>query len=473
MKEAMDNNKEIVLSVAEQPSNIVKKELTWIELDQLQSFKNLRRGWDDALNIIKFDNSSKNGVLFVELDGSWSGNNTLYNAFQNKVFVEDYYAVGSKRSELAKLAISEFSDISSENAGILASINAYFNIFATNSDGTSGLNNVMTRAEAMACIYRADTPVTLTEVPEEFEKVVGENIYNQYACEIEPYSYLKTTDGSLNSTLYNSAITRAEFIYMLVQRYFKDEYDSVPEKNGLASDAGFNDCKNAGNVDELADGHAHEAFALEYNLLNKEDGVNDDLYRALVVAKNKGIVSSDTRWSEGLLGGDVISMLVSTYQSVNKKYGFPVSAKNGANTGTSLYVVEVEDEPETPEKSQEQVQLGSSHKLSDLADIDDLIKAYSEEIDMTEEEIEEAKEIGDMFTIEEYDTYLVVDHCRALNVRTGPSTDYRIIKCVPKGTIAHVVGVCAENGWYRVIADGKISYQCGVYFSSQEENEAQ
>jgi uncharacterized protein YgiM (DUF1202 family) len=61
-----------------------------------------------------------------------------------------------------------------------------------------------------------------------------------------------------------------------------------------------------------------------------------------------------------------------------------------------------------------------------------------------------------------------VDYCNYLNVRIGPSTDYKIKKSVPKGTKVHIVGICIENGWYRVIADGKISYQCGVYFSDIE-----
>jgi len=464
MQSAINENKEIVLSVGVEPSSLEKRELTWVELDQLQTFKSLRRGWDDELNILKFDNNSKNGVLFVELDGSWAGNNTLYNAFQNKVFVNDFYGVGSVRSKLAKLAIEEFSDISSENAGILASINAYFNIFATNTDGTSGLNNFISRAEAMSAIYRADTPVTLNEVPESFSNVVGENIYNEYAFNLEPYSYLQTSNGSLNSTLYNSTITRAEFIYMLVQRYFPDDYNSTNEE------IAFTDCKNGGKVKEISEGHAHQAYELEYNLQNPEKGVNEDLYKALVVAYKHGIVSSETNWNEGLRGGDIITMLVSTYQAINKRDDFAVNAKTGENAGQSLYVVaKPEDNSQEQQVTEQTISLGQSHKLSDLADIDDLIKAYGDEIVMTDEEIEEAKLIGESFTIEEYDAYLVVDHCRALNVRTGPSTDYRIIKCVPKGTVAHIVGVCAENGWYRVIADGKICYQCGVYFSEQEE----
>lgn len=466
MQDAANQNKEVILSVAEEPTLTERKELTWVELDQLSSFKNIRKVWDDKMNIYKFDSNSKNGVMFVELDGSWAGNNTLYNIFQNKTFVKDYYGDGKIQSALAQAAMAEFDDVKGEAPGIAASVNAYFNIIPTNTDGTSGMENYLTRAEAMAAIYRADTPVTLNEVPEDFVNVVGENVFNEYAFNLADYSYLDYKNGSLNSTAYNDTITRAEVVYMIVKRYFPEEMESVNLTNQ------FNDCVNAGNlVDKIGikDKHAWQAYTLEYSLQNPSEGLDEELYKAMVVAKNRGIITSNTRWNSGIRGGEMIIFLINTYQSINRADGFKVTANSGSNAGSSLYVKNEPVVEEKPVGTEQVIEIGGSHKLSDLADIDDLIAAYGDEIDMTPEEIEEAKLIGDQFTIEEYDTYLTVDHCRALNVRTGPSTDYRIIKCVKKGTIVHVVGVCAENGWYRVIADGKISYQCGVYFSEIQE----
>lgn len=462
MIDAMNNNKEVVFSVAEQPSDKVKEQLTWTELDQLNSYKSLRRTWDNELNILKFDNNSKNGVLFVDLDGNWSGNNTLYNAFQNKEFVTKYYEVGSIRSKIAEAAMEQFSDISNESVGILASVNAYFNILVNNEDGTSALSNYITRAEAMAAIYRADTPVILNDVNEEFKAVVGENVYNEYAQNVTDDSYLDYKNGSLNSIGYNSTMTKGEFIYMLVKRYFPSDFESVN-----TSSCALANCKDGGNIAEKNgfNGHAWQAYVLEYCLQNNV--VDSDLYKAFAVAYNRGIISSDFDWKAGLYGGDVINYLINAYTAIHERDDFKVSAKVGSNVGESLYVKEDTTEVVEPEKTEQVIQIQETHKLSDLADIDDLIKAYGTEIEMTDEEIEEAKQVGEQFTIEEYDTYLVVDHCQALNVRTGPSTDYRIIKSVPKGTEAHVVGICAENGWYRVIADGKICYQCGVYFSEK------
>lgn len=476
MKDAMNQNKEVVFSVADKPSKTIRNELDWVELDQLNNFKTLRREWDDAFNIMSFDTNSKNGVMYVELDGSWAGNNTMYNCFRNKVFMNDYWADGEVKSKISKAAMHEFSDVTNESMGLTASVNAYFNLLTTNANGTSGMTNVLTRAEAMAMLYRADTPVTLLDVPEEFMEVVGENDFNIYAYDVAKNSYLDYTNGSLNSTAYNSAITRAEAIYMLINRYFPEELASANVRNIT-----FNDCINAGEIEKelgFEGGHAWQAYTLEYCLQNQSSGVCEDLFKALVVARDKGIISSDTYWFEGITAGSYINMLLKTYQAIYDTQGYLVNAKAGKNAGQSLYVKNEPKEDQTtlvdtetgeivvePEDTDVVIEITGSHKLSDLADIDDLINAYPDEIDMTDEEIEEAKEIGDQFTIEEYDTYLKVDYCRFLNLRTGPDTSYRIIKSIPKGTEVHIVGICKENGWYRVIANGKISYQCGVYFS--------
>lgn len=459
MKEAMNNNKEIVISVAQAPSDLEKRELTWIELDQLTSFKQLRKAWDDRLSNIRFDISSKNGVLFIADDGSWNGNSTLYNAFKNKQFVE-LYKDSTVQTTLAHGAIQEFSDVQNEGKGLPAAVNAYFNLLPTNKDGSSGMDNYLTRAEVMSAICRADTPVEVVEVPEEFVATVGENVFNEYAIKVADNSYLDYRNGGLNSTNYNGTMTRLEAIYILVNRYFNDEL------NNTDTNYQFNDCTNGGNLKDkfgFTNGHAWQAYMLEYSI--QKDVLDEQLYKALVVAARHGIIGGDTRWKDGVRGGELINFILKTYLSIASK-GYVVNAKLGSNVGESLYVKV--DTPVIVKKEETEINIVTGRKLSDLAKIRDLIAAYPDEIDMTEEEIAEAELIGDEFTIEEYEAYMKVDHCGALNVRKGPSTDYKIIKSVKKGTKVHIVGICAENGWYRVIADGKICYQCGVYFSEIE-----
>ena len=460
------NNSIHITSTAE--ANTVKRnEITWGELDQLTSYKSIRKEWDDKLHIVKFDNSSKNGVLFIELDGSWSGNNTLYNAFQNKVFIEKYWGDGKIKSSLAKVAIEQFSDIVNETTGIYASINAYYNIFPTNKDKTSGLTDTISRAEAMSAIYRGDTPAVFLDENEEFKAAVGDSMYNEYAFGLAEQSYLDYRNGSLCYDTYNSAITRAEVIYMLVQRYWKEEYDNL-----AVIDGGFTDCVNAGDVASelgLKDGYAWQAYELDY-CLQTDVGCPESLYKALVVAKNHGIISSETKWNQPLMGGTLLGYMISAYTNIYNTKGFTVNAKLGENTGESLLEV-VEDEVIEPEITEETIGSVVVSQVKNVTNLDDLLNIYGDEIDMTEEELAEAYEVADGWTFDVADQWLEVAHCTWLNVRTGPSTDYRILRSVPAGTKCHVVAVCRENGWYRIIANNKIVYQCGVYFQDFEGSE--
>lgn len=462
MLEAMNNNQEIKLSVDGTVSN-GQNTYEWVELDQLNTFKNIRSTWDDKFQTIIFDIGSKNGVLFVDLNGNWAGNNILYNVFQNKAFINDFWNNNKLKSELAQAAIEQFSDINNESTGIIASVNAYFNIIPTNADGTSGLMNTLSRADAMAAIYRGDTPVIYQEIDKDFELAVYKNNNNIYAFNVAPYSYLKYTDGSLNYDTYNSPITRGEVIYILMNRYFSNELSNVQLNET------FSDCKNAGNIAEKLDftnKHAWESYELEYCLQNSKDGAPESIYKALTLAKKLGIISSDTRWNQPINGGELLNMMIKSYQAIQSRDDFAINAKLGANAGESLYVVT--NDVEQPEITETQLETIQITEVLDVTDLDDLFAEYGYELDMTDEEIAEAYEIAENFTFEPCDEWKQVDHCYYLNVRTGPSTDYRILRSVPAGTKAHIVARCVENGWYRVLTEGKLVYQCGVYFSDFE-----
>ena len=463
---AMNNNQDIQISVDGETYTHERNAVDWVELDQLTTFKDIRKVWDDKFQIVKFDIGSKNGVLYVDTDGNWAGNNTLYNVFQNKTFVKDFWSDNTIKSELAQAAMDEFSDISNESTGIVASINAYFNILPTNTDGTSGLTDKLSRAEVMSAICRGDTPVIFKTTNQEFIDAVGENVYNDYASEVAGYSYLDYNNGSLNNITYNSAMTRAEAVYILMHRYFPNELDTV-------TGGSLADCKNAGNLaDKLGftGKHAYQSYELEYSLQNIDKGAPEKLYKALVLANKLGVISSDTKWSNSITGGELLNMMVKCYQAVSDRDGFAVNAKTGANVGQSLYVqIEEPEQPEIVEESE----LGSVvvEQVRDVTNLDDLFNIYGDEIDMTDEEIAEAYEVASQFTFSPCDTWKQVDYCTYLNVRTGPSTDFRILSSVPAKTKAHIVARCNENGWYRIVTEGKIVYQCGVYFSDFEGSE--
>lgn len=340
---AMSQNTDIQITADKPVTEVERAELTWVELDQLDTFMEIRKTWDNELNIVKFDKGSKNGPIYIDTNGNWTGNNVLYNIFQNKEFVKNYWGDSKVRETLANKAVDEFSDISSISTGIYASVNAYFNIMQTNADGTSGLMNNLSRKEVMTIICRADTPVKELS-SSEFDAKFGANVYNKYAEQLKDCSYFKIDNNSLNAYTYNGPCTRAEAIYMIVQRYFKEEYDAL-DVTGVNP---FTDCSNAGDVlasYEITPGYSWQTYSLEHCLQNKEDGVSEDLFKALVVANRHGVISNTTNWSSTIMGGELLKMIISAYESMHSD-SYPVNAKTGYNEGDKLESGESSEEEE-------------------------------------------------------------------------------------------------------------------------------
>ena len=449
--------------------------LEWIELDQLQTHSSLRRNFDDAFGIVRFDVGSKNGVMYSDLDGNWTGNNTLYNAFKNRTFVEDYWNNGKVKSTLAGYAREEFSDVNSDDVAVVAGMNAYYNIIPSAADGTSGLSANATRAEAMGAIFRADTPVESVEANAEFATAVGDSEWNIYAQDLASYSWLDYTNGSLNSDNYNGFITKAEFVYMLMNRYFPDEMNSaianisgktVAEKQGFISTD-----KETGNVTY---GHAWQAYVLQYGLSNEKAELQEQLSAALQLANSKGIVQSTSDWRNPIMKYDVVNMLIKTYEVMGESSGYSVAVRNGANSGEQLFessdLAEMQEQINQLNEEALQAALDNNPDSTniqeevDVTDTDDMLEVYGDEFNLTTEEYQEAISALEGFTIEECDKYMVVNS--SVNVRVGPSTEFRVVTSLAYKQIVHVTGRCAETGWYRIATpEGKIAYVCGAYMT--------
>ena len=449
--------------------------LEWIELDQLQTHSSLRRNFDDAFGIVRFDVGSKNGVMYSDLDGNWTGNNTLYNAFKNRTFVEDYWNNGKVKSTLAEYAREEFSDVNSDDVAVVAGMNAYYNIIPSATDGTSGLSANATRAEAMGAIFRADTPVESVEANAEFAAAVGDSEWNTYAQDLASYSWLDYTNGSLNSDNYNGFITKAEFVYMLMNRYFPDEMNSaianisgktVAEKQGFISTD-----KETGNVTY---GHAWQAYVLQYGLSNEKAELQEQLSAALQLASSKGIVQSTSDWRNPIMKYDVVNMLIKTYEVMGESSGYSVAVRNGANSGEQLFessdLAEMQEQINQLNEEALQAALDNNPDSTniqeevDVTDTDDMLEVYGDEFNLTTEEYQEAISALEGFTIEECDKYMVVNS--SVNVRVGPSTEFRVVTSLAYKQIVHVTGRCADTGWYRIATpEGKIAYVCGAYMT--------
>lgn len=309
-----------VPTFAEQKQGEQLSELTWEELASLDTVKDLRKAWDNKL-LITITDTGKNGMLYVNENGENVNNNTLRVALHNREFLKqlDDKAV---LKELADIVRSQYADIDETDSDIKAvylGINGYFNLLPDAIPNYSNADSTITRAEFMTMVMRAETAVNDELVEDmDFTNAVGASEFNRYAQEVVDSSYLDIESKSLNNQTYNGSITRAEAIYLLMNRYFSDELESVDTK-GVA----FNDCKDGGDIGEkqqFAGKDRAKLYELAYMLQNGV--VSTDLYKALVLANQKQIILGNTCWDEAITKSEALELLIKTLRQEDKEMQF-------------------------------------------------------------------------------------------------------------------------------------------------------
>jgi hypothetical protein len=424
--------------------HIINKEVTWeipennwVELDQINTYEELRERLEYELGIVRFGVSSKNGEIYIDDNGNWCGNNTLKNAFMNKKFIEDFW--DSIRT------IENISEIFGNSMGYEKAkytiINDYWNIIPTNED-SCGIDRELTRKEVMSAINRANCQVEFREVDDEFDKLSSNKNINYSAYGEIDNTYLRFSNNELNSDTYNSLCTIGEAVYEIVNKYWKDEiknkeYDNVYgyKTIDIIKEAGLGEYKQ-------------REYEMSYAVKNEVCPAL--MNRALGIASVNGIIDEGTAWYESVTGEQLLKILTKTFEALSNK-GYAVNKKFGDN----VQCVAIEEDIIEDTKD---------------TDTEENILKYISEIDMTTEEIEDTLKKESGYTYIDIDKWMEVAYCYWLNIRTGPSTDYEILGSVPVGTKCHIIGICNETGWFRIIADRKIVYQCGVYFKPIDED---
>jgi len=472
---SMQSNEAIQISVEMSRIDGDLCEIGWVELDQNNSYKDLRDELDYIMGVVKFDNSSKNGYMYIDEYGNWTGNSTLLNAYRNKQFLTEIVKDGDTKAEIKEAINATFNTKFGPDDAFLIAQNVYFDILPLKD--TSGnkadkkyhgaldsLNNTLTRKEAISAIVRCDSPVVYLDNTEQLDALVGEDPYNAYFVFGLGNSYLGPEDLSLNYNSYNSPITYGEVLYALVTRYYSGEFNNTSIED--CSIDGYMPLGDIWAETGLTDVKYARAYELEM-ALQKDGVIPDDLYRAISVAIDHGIVGSANGWQSPINQTGLISMITKVYRNLYSGAWYPVNASSGKNDGNTLIgevtitdKIEIGgldsvDKPDDP--------------IKEADELDDILVKYADQITMTDEEIQELKKNSEGFTFEWIDQTLKVDYCTYLNLRSGPSTAYPILRSIPVGTETHIIARCIENGWYRVIADGTVAYQCGYYFSNIQE----
>lgn len=426
--------------------------ILWEELASLTTNPDLRSEWDNILGIMNTD-TGKNGVLYVNTEGENDNNNTLRVALHNREFLK-FLENESSISELSTAVQNNYADLEAdeEMKSVYMGINGYFNLLPDSTPNYSNPDSTLTRAEFMSMVMRAETPVQDITADTKFANAVGQSDYNIYAQEVANDNYLDLSSKSLNNMTYNGTITRAEAIYLLMNHYFADELKTIDTTKTKTT---FTDAKDGGNIaveqkfiENATQKDYWKSYELTYVLQNPETGLPTDLYKAIVLAEQKGLITDETRWDEGITRAEAIEFLVNTLKI---ETGIEVfSAKQGIIEG-----YEVKEEEETKETA------NAASSNAEIETPEDA--AYQNQLD--NEDAVENKDADDVVEsdIEAIDKTMYAKG--SVNTRSGPSTDYKIVGGLSTNQEVKVTGQSKSTGWYEIEINGEKQFVSNKYLS--------
>lgn len=288
--------------------------LRWIYLGRQTSYHTIRTSVDGIFGI-----TDGVGSIYINLDGEHEINNTLYNALRNSSFIE---VLDNKDNQPAILAgaLDTFADLELDEA-MAAVFNSYWDLLPEeDGEETTEFNGSqsLTRAQAMALVMRAVTPVTEDGVPKsnsKFTESVGETAYTDFASAMNDKCYINISDSSLTKDNFTKSMTRAEFIYMVMNEVYGSDAINAYD----ISKVELSDCKDGGDI-STKQGYTNtngSALSLEFMLSNPDGGLLTNLYKAVAMASDLSIISADTRWDEPVTKTEAIEILVDTIKTLN------------------------------------------------------------------------------------------------------------------------------------------------------------
>ena len=334
---ASDNNGGTQLSIKVKDNGYKEQgkhsNITWSVLSNKKTVQEFRDLLDNTMKISKID-VGKIGCIYVDLNGKQSFNNTLKNAFLNKSFVQKYWENSSVVDILKKGVIKTYSDLKEDEYNS-AIINAYWELLPDNTPNYFNGGESLTRGEAMTLLMRAVTKVESDSKPvsdSKFTKAVGSSDMTDYASYMNDFSYINTSDKSLNKATFSGVMTRGEYIYMLVKNIFGAEVLTKTDVKGVK----LNDCSNAGDISkdkEFTGKSCETSNELALALQEPDGGAPKELYKALQVANKLGVISDETRWDEAITKSDAIDLFIDAMTAYTSINGYATTADLGTNAG--------------------------------------------------------------------------------------------------------------------------------------------
>lgn len=313
------------------------EELDWVQLDQLKTHNTgYRQLFDEVFNInIVTENgvNGKSGSLYVDEDADRNGNTTIEDALRNKIFVEEYWQDVEVQTTLAKVAIQAYSDLgTNDKESILASLNAYYDLIDGEETDKFNAAQSLSREQFYALVFRSEEGVKELAVDSSYADAIGgETKYSRFAQEVDQFAFLSVDNKSLDSATAGGAMSIGEAVYMLVNKHFPDKLQEVTGK-----EKAFSDTKNAGDIaykvgfkekdketGNIIAKDKWQSYTLAFMMQYPEKGMEESMYKAMVVAKDLGLITEDeSRWDEPISKVESIQLIVNTHLAKNKAYGY-------------------------------------------------------------------------------------------------------------------------------------------------------
>ena len=289
--------------------------LPWLQLSSLETHPELRTAFEELVGVTG-TTGNKEGILYTNpLTTQADQNITLLLAIKNSQF-RGYLVSPDELAKLGEIATENYTDIEADDINApYATINAYFELLPDQEEGQFDGDSTISRAQAMALLMRATTPVNDQQAPEtnnDFTSVVGETQYTNFAAPMNEYAYLNTENG-LNDKTFNTTMSRGEYIYLLTKSIFSqsnynDYLDGVGmEDESLSEDVKLTTVKDGGDI------------SLQDAINNVENGLPTDMYQTLARAVALGFITEDNlNWDEAITKSEAVTLFIDaaeTYQT--------------------------------------------------------------------------------------------------------------------------------------------------------------
>lgn len=442
--EMLNTSDTITIELTEEYDEVAgyKYTVEWIQLGDMTSSREVRDTMDDLFNITG-NTGNKNGVFYVNEKGENTQNNTLAVAMKNRAFnniFNDSEDLELKNMEL----VNCYTDVDvDEEKTIYAAISDYFELLKAGENGESNISDSLSRAEAMSLVFKAMNPVdaNITE-NKQFSSLVGENDLNVFAAQEEVNAFINTADDSLNAVTYTQSMTKAEFVYMVMNSVFGNSavqnVDSSIELVGLT---------NAGNLAEELniEGKMQVHSVIIKSFVNNPTSIDESIYKAIVLAKDKEIINNIDDLDNAITKADAVEILCKALmQNANiEEFNYQ---RGEINTGFICVL---------PDATEDMSGNGAGDVYvptkEDLEVIDEATLAIQEAEEADEQLESEPEENVADYTVVSIDAKTMYAQ-QSVNLRQGPSTEYDKVGSLSKNRSVTVTGkVTMDSGaWYQL-----------------------